>query len=130
MNQKVKYLFNCTMKSIRNEGFSCPSCGCSNAAIVTRKYLVTALKRCECCQLLFRTPATNSKENASFYQEKYTQGFTTDCPSDDLLSTYLEHCFTGGEKDYSHYIDIVLAAGGNKGDRLFDFGCSWGYGSW
>jgi 2-polyprenyl-3-methyl-5-hydroxy-6-metoxy-1,4-benzoquinol methylase len=79
---------------------------------------------------LFRTPTTSSKENASFYQEEYTQGFTTDCPSDDVLSKYLERSFVGGEKDYSNYIDILFAAGGKKGDRLFDFGCSWGYGSW
>ncbi len=130
MKQKVKYLLTCTTKNIRYEGFSCPSCGCLNATVVARKYLVTALRRCECCQLLFRTPTTNSEENASFYQEEYTQGFTTDCPLDVSLSKLLERNFAGGEKDYSNYIDVVLAAGGKKGDRLFDFGCSWGYGSW
>ena len=130
MKQKLKYLFACTTKNIRREGFSCPSCGCSNATVVSRKYLVTALRRCESCQLLFRTPTTNSEENASFYQEEYTQGFTTDCPSEDVLSKYLERGFSGGEKDYSNYIAVVLAGGGKEGGRLFDFGCSWGYGSW
>lgn len=62
MNQKVKYLLTCTIKNIRQEGFSCPSCGSSKATVVVRKYLVAALKRCECCQLLFRTPTTNSEE--------------------------------------------------------------------
>ena len=109
MKQKLKYLFACTTKNIRREGFSCPSCGCSNATVVSRKYLVTALRRCESCQLLFRTPTTNPEENASFYQEEYTQGFTTDCPSEDVLSQYLERGFSGGEKDYSNYIDIVPA---------------------
>jgi SAM-dependent methyltransferase len=130
MKQKMKYLVTCAMKNIRNDGFSCPSCGCANSTVTARKYLVTALRRCERCQLLFRTPTTSSVENASFYQEEYTQGFTTDCPSDDDLSILLERGFAGGEKDYSKYIDVVLAAGGEKGDRLFDFGCSWGYGSW
>lgn len=130
MNQKLKYLLTCTKKIVRHEGFSCPSCACANATVVARKYLVTALRRCECCQLLFRTPTTNPEENASFYQEEYRQGFTTDCPADAVLSNFLERSFAGGEKDYSNYIDVVLAAGGKKGDRLFDFGCSWGYGSW
>jgi 2-polyprenyl-3-methyl-5-hydroxy-6-metoxy-1,4-benzoquinol methylase len=130
MKQKLKYLFTCIRKHISREGFSCPSCGCAESRVVARKYLVTELRRCEDCQLLFRTPTTTSEENASFYQEEYTQGFTTDCPSDDLLSKYLESEFSGGEKDYSDYIDVVLAAGGKTGDRLFDFGCSWGYGSW
>ncbi len=130
MKQKVKYLSVCIRKRVTHEGFSCPSCGCVSSAVVSRKYLITALRRCEECQLLFRTPTTNAKENASFYQEQYTQGFTTDCPTDELLTNYLEKGFLGAEKDYSTYIDVICAAGGRKGDRLFDFGCSWGYGSW
>lgn len=130
MKQKAKYLLTCIKKHISKEGFSCPSCGGEKSTVLTRSYTVTALRRCECCQLLFRTPTTTTEENASFYQEEYTQGFTTDCPSDDVLSKYLECGFAGGKKDYSHYIDVLLAAGGKKGDRLFDFGCSWGYGSW
>lgn len=130
MNQKIKYLLTCTTKNIIREGFLCPSCRCPNATVITRKYLVTTLRRCERCQLLFRAPTTNSEENASFYQEEYTQGFTTDCPSDEVLFRYLERGFAGGEKDYSNYIDVVFSAGGKKGYRLFDFGCSWGYGSW
>jgi 2-polyprenyl-3-methyl-5-hydroxy-6-metoxy-1,4-benzoquinol methylase len=110
--------------------FSCPSCGCNKSTKIQSKYIVTALRRCEYCQLLFRTPITTFEENKIFYQENYNQGFTTDCPSDHLLSMYLECGFNGGQKDYSKYIDVVKAAGGKKGDRLFDFGCSWGYGSW
>jgi 2-polyprenyl-3-methyl-5-hydroxy-6-metoxy-1,4-benzoquinol methylase len=112
------------------EGFSCPSCGCTNSMVVSRKYLMTALRRCKNCQLLFRTPTTSSEENALFYQKEYTQGFTTECPSDEILAKHLESGFAGGEKDYSIYIDVIAAAGGKRGARLFDFGCSWGYGSW
>ena len=130
MRQKGKYLLTCLRKTAIHEGFSCPSCGHAESTVVSRKYLVTALRRCKQCQLLFRTPTTTAKENASFYQQEYTQGFTTDCPSDELLSKYLEKGFTGGEKDYSDYISIICAAGGVSGNRLFDFGCSWGYGSW
>lgn len=130
MSQKFKYLIACTKKNLFNEGRSCPSCGCSKSTFVARKFLVTALRRCDKCQMLFRTPTTTAQENASFYQEEYSQGFTTDCPTDDVLSGLMERGFAGAEKDYSAYIDVVLVAGGRKGDRLLDFGCSWGYGSW
>ena len=42
----------------------------------------------------------------------------------------MQENFASMHKDYSNFIDIICAAGGKKGDRLFDFGCSWGYGSW
>lgn len=91
---------------------------------------MTALHRCQGCQLLFRVPTTSAKEDASFYQQEYAEGFTTDCPSSIILDQYLCKQFVGTEKDYTDYINIISAAGGRHGDRLFDFGCSWGYGSW
>lgn len=130
MKQKVKYLQTCLRKNVMNEGFSCPSCGQADSSVVSRKYLVTALRRCKNCQLLFRTPTTSAQESAAFYQDEYTQGFTTDCPSDELLAKLLENKFKNSGKDYSTYIDVICAAGGVDGSRLFDFGCSWGYGSW
>lgn len=130
MNQKIDYLITCIRKQYAHEGFSCPSCGFSDSAVVDRKYLVTALRRCKNCQLLFRAPTTTSAENASFYQKAYTQGFTTDIPSDEQLKTFLSKGFLGTERDYSTYIDIVRRANGKNGNKVFDFGCSWGYGSW
>ncbi len=130
MKQKFDYLITCTKKQFKSEGFSCPSCGYSDSTVIDRKYMVTSLRRCKRCQLLFRAPTTTSKENASFYQKAYTQGFTTDLPSDDQLKTYLSKAFLGTERDYSTYIDIVRKANGKNGNKVFDFGCSWGYGSW
>lgn len=130
MKQKIKYLATCIRKQYAHEGFSCPSCGHSDSVGVDRKYLVTALRRCKHCQLLFRTPTTTSEENASFYQKKYTQNFVTDLPSDEQLETYISRGFLDTERDYSTYIDIVRRANGTNGNKVFDFGCSWGYGSW
>jgi 2-polyprenyl-3-methyl-5-hydroxy-6-metoxy-1,4-benzoquinol methylase len=127
---KVKYLADCIQKNTNSKYFVCPSCGCQASSIVSRKYLVTTLRRCDHCQLLFRTPTTGFEENATFYQEDYAEGFTTDCPTDELLSKYLETSFQGTEKDYSSYIEILHTAGVSPGNRVFDFGCSWGYGSW
>lgn len=92
--------------------------------------MVTQLMRCDECGLLFRVPTTSVGENAKYYQARYRQGFTTDMPEADELARLLETKFTGTEKDYSRFDGIFAALGVNKGARIFDFGCSWGYGSW
>ncbi len=51
-------------------------------------------------------------------------------PDKEQLSTYLDSGFSDTEKDFSTYISVLEAIGAKKGDSLFDFGCSWGYGSW
>lgn len=130
MRQRLNFLSASLKKTLAREGLSCPSCGCSRSSLIARKYVVAALRRCEACQLLFRTPTTSADESASFYQGTYSQGFTTDCPSDPLLSNYLATGFGTTGKDYASYLDVIMAARGVKGGTLFDFGCSWGYGSW
>ncbi len=130
MKGKIRYLYVSAKKQLAGVGFQCPSCGCKDSAIVSRKYLVTSLRRCRECYLLFRAPTTSEEESLLFYQKDYSQGFTTDCPSHELLQKYLKRGFAGTEKDYKKYIEVIFAAGGKKGDKLFDFGCSWGYGSW
>ncbi len=130
MKQKLNYLITCMKKKFKDEGFSCPSCGHFDSTVMDKKYWATSLCRCKHCQLLFRAPTTTLEENVSFYQKAYTQGFTTDLPSDEQLKAYLSKDFLGTERDYSTYIDIVRKASGTNGNKVFDFGCSWGYGSW
>lgn len=130
MKQKIRYLLTCARNNLAEMRFVCPSCGYSCSEVVDRKYFVTSLRRCKQCHLLFRAPTTTADENASFYQEEYAQGFTTDYPNSQQLKTYLDKGFSGTEKDYSTYLEVVRGAGGESGNRLFDFGCSWGYGSY
>jgi len=130
MNTKLNYLITCASKLTSKERFNCPSCGSENAATVARKYVVTTLRRCSRCGLQFRAPTTTSAENAAFYQESYRQGFTSDTPTDEALQKLIANNFAGREKDYSNYLKVLAALGGKPGDRLLDFGCSWGYGSW
>jgi 2-polyprenyl-3-methyl-5-hydroxy-6-metoxy-1,4-benzoquinol methylase len=83
--------------------------------------------------LLYRTPTTTIEENKDFYQEEYTQGFTTDCPNDDKLNELISNNFRNTEKDYSKIIEIlnILDLKSNTNvSSLFDYGCSWGYGSY
>ncbi len=97
--------------------------------VVDRKYLITQLRRCKNCRLLFRTPTDKPNFNASFYERNYRQGFTTELPSDEALSEMTRSCFAGSEKDYSYYIDVLTQLL-PRGASVFDYGCSWGYGSY
>jgi len=128
--QKLKYLLLCCRKYIFHNGFACPSCGARLSQIVDRKYFVTALRRCETCRLLFRTPTTTPDENKRFYQEEYVEGFTTKLPTQEELSALMVAGFKDTQKDYSIYQKILASLGCVKGASLLDFGCSWGYGSW
>jgi SAM-dependent methyltransferase len=75
-------------------------------------------------------PKDEAPRSAAFYQEEYTQGFTTDCPSDTVLASLVASRFADSEKDFTPYVEVLRAAGLRAGDAILDFGCSWGYGSW
>ncbi|MHB8837661.1 MAG: class I SAM-dependent methyltransferase [Gemmatimonadaceae bacterium] len=91
--------------------------------------MVTTLRRCAECRLLFRAPTTTVVENRHLYQRKYKEGFTTDCPSDEVLAELVRSNFQNHRKSYAGYIALLDALGASGGQRLFDFGCSWGYGA-
>jgi len=128
--RKIDYLFNCIRKHIKSEGFRCPNCGASGGAIVDRKYLVTSLRRCASCLLLYRTPTDSADENKIFYNEEYKQGLTTDIPNDDRINELISSQFVGSDVDYTQYINILSHINPGKNCHLFEYGCSWGYGSW
>jgi hypothetical protein len=92
--------------------------------------LVTELRCCSHCYLRFRVPKDDTFRAARFYNNDYSQGFTTDLPTDDDLHFLLQTAFSGSQKDYTLYIDVMQAFGVTPGSTVFDFGCSWGYGSW
>ena len=130
---KFKYLLICLKKFLTKKGLDCPSCKSNENLIVDKKYFITSLKRCENCMLLYRTPTTTIEENKDFYQEEYTQGFTTDCPNDDKLNELISNNFRNTEKDYSKIIEILNILNikfDTNVPTLFDYGCSWGYGSY
>jgi hypothetical protein len=75
-------------------------------------------------------PRDHGLDTDEFYQGEYSEGFTTDCPSEDVLSKLIAQKFSGSEKDFSTYIGVLKSLGMEEGDSLLDFGSSWGYGSW
>ena len=129
MIPRLKYFLTSLGLTLLRARVCCPSCGSDAGELVARKYAVTTLRRCSQCRLLFRAPTTSANRQAVFYQRDYRQGFTTDLPGEELLKRYLDAEFRGTEKDYSPYLRVLDAIGANKGQALFDLGCSWGYGS-
>ena len=103
---KLNYFLISLKKFLTKRGLGCPSCNSGDAETVDKKYIVTSLKRCKLCMLLYRTPGTTIDENKIFYQEKYSHGFTTDCPNDEKLNELISNNFKNTVKDYSKYIEI------------------------
>jgi 2-polyprenyl-3-methyl-5-hydroxy-6-metoxy-1,4-benzoquinol methylase len=130
MLSKLRYVFTCASKMGDRRRSTCPSCGSAGSTLVARKYLVTALRRCGECKLMFRTPTTTAEENRVFYQDLYSQGSVTDMPDDERLKSLVDSGFAGSDRDFSPYVKVLRALGMEPGARILDFGCSWGYGSW
>jgi 2-polyprenyl-3-methyl-5-hydroxy-6-metoxy-1,4-benzoquinol methylase len=129
LKNKSRFFLSSLAKTLTGRHNNCPSCGGSPAETLDHKAFVTAFRRCSQCKLLYRTPTSNDQENEAFYQEDYTEGFTTDLPSPSELKKLLESKFADSEKDYTHYLAVLSALGVTPGARVFDYGCSWGYGS-
>jgi 2-polyprenyl-3-methyl-5-hydroxy-6-metoxy-1,4-benzoquinol methylase len=127
---KLRYLTRSVARLSDAERFRCPNCASSVSKVVDKKYIITKLCRCNECSLLFRTPTDEPVVNERFYEGEYSQGFTTTMPSADELRKLKESNFAGSEKDYSYYIHVLKSLGMESGARVFDFGCSWGYGTY
>ena len=127
---KLSYLAKTLSKQFKKSAYWCPNCGEKNSFVIERKYFITSLRRCGRCGIMYRAPSDSISDNEKFYNDDYEQGFTTDMPDELSLRTMLEDNFKAGEKDYSYYISVIDMLGYKAGCRLFDFGCSWGYGSY
>ncbi len=66
-----------------------------------------------------------------FYQTSYAQkGLTTELPSISDLQVLKNANFADTNKDLSRLIYLLKHLGIGEGQRVLDFGCSWGYGLW
>jgi len=130
VSTRIRYLATSCFHQCTRARFLCPSCQSAKSELIERKWLVTSLRRCSKCQLLFRTPTTTSAENRLFYQEEYTQGTMTDTPSQERLEGLKKAGFKGSDRDFAFPLEVLAALGAKRGQRVFDYGCSWGYGSW
>src|SRR6266404_3437832 len=127
---KMRYFLSSAAQRASSFAFRCTNCGSDEYMTADNKYLVTALRRCKNCQLMYRVPPDSDHENFDFYQKAYRQGFTTEVPSEEILEQLIATKFAGTQKCYRAYISVLRQLGLESGARIFDYGCSWGYGSW
>jgi len=130
VRRKAGYLGRSVARGLRRSTKDCPSCGTGQSDVVSRKYLVTALRRCHACQLLFRAPIDNPVEVRKFYEDRYESGLTTDTPDPCELEELKRNGFAETSKNFARYVNLLRAFGCGSGSRLLDLGCSWGYGAW
>lgn len=127
---KIKYL----LKSILNffSERKCPYCANSHISVIDRKYLVTTLLKCNCCNLMFRHPMDSEKFNLKFYNRGYSQsGITTDLPSRSELDLLIKNKFANTNRSIKDLKEIIQAIDGRFINRkILDYGCSWGYTTW
>jgi SAM-dependent methyltransferase len=75
-----------------------------------------------------RVPTDTPAASLDFYQDDYSQGYTTDCPGPEELKKLIASGFASSERDYSRYIALLRRLNVPSGAKVLDFGCSWGYG--
>lgn len=75
---RIAYLLLSLMRRLQAGFDQCPNCGSRRYRRIQRKYLVTTLRRCEDCRLLYRYPIDRPQAARRFYQRSYRQGFTTE----------------------------------------------------
>jgi 2-polyprenyl-3-methyl-5-hydroxy-6-metoxy-1,4-benzoquinol methylase len=126
---KLGYFLRSAAQFSNAEAARCRNCGSVSSTEKDRKYFVTRLLRCHDCQLMFRAPTDSEEFNHVFYNFHYQQGTTTTCPTDAAIAELKSLMFRNTEQDYAGYIGFLARHGVRKG-QLFDFGCSWGYGSY
>jgi len=126
---KLNYLLRSAARYPIPAASTCPNCGATESSEIDRKFVVTTLRRCATCQLMFRAPTDSEEFNRVFYNFHYQQGTAMICPSEAEIAALKASNFAGSERDFAGYV-AFLESHGIAGGRLFDFGCSWGYGSY
>jgi 2-polyprenyl-3-methyl-5-hydroxy-6-metoxy-1,4-benzoquinol methylase len=130
VSSKLGYFARSLQKRAGGHQSRCPGCGSSEGSVIDRKAGVTELVECSHCSLLYRTPTDARQESHDFYQTDYAEGFTTELPADEELRRLKETDFRDAAASYSVYLDVLQALRVGEGSRIFDYGCSWGYGSY
>ncbi len=74
---KLHYLRQMFLNSFKLKKFNCPNCDNPKNKVLERKFLITTLRRCQNCYLMYRAPTLNEEESNKFYQKSYSQGFTS-----------------------------------------------------
>ncbi|MER8639785.1 class I SAM-dependent methyltransferase [Mesorhizobium sp. M1365] len=130
IEERLQYFASQVRRRWKNVSNECPNCKGLAYRTLDRKLVVIELRECMRCKLMYRFPADTNDDNYEFYQKQYSQGFTTDLPDKDTLTELCRSNFAGHEKSYAGLIELIERLGFGPGARIFDFGSSWGFGSW
>tara|TARA_B100000315_G_scaffold258560_1_gene311185 strand:+ start:1915 stop:2811 length:897 start_codon:yes stop_codon:yes gene_type:complete len=122
----LSFAFKTLTRLVTAQPRDCPYCGARETQLLARKKLLLELRRCPDCLLKFRYPKEDARSNLEFYQEEYSEGMTTEMPSDAEIARLMETNFAGSDRDLS--INVGLVDRHARKGRLLDYGCSWGYG--
>jgi hypothetical protein len=71
---KSSYLLRCLAAQFAAARYRCPNCGGTASRIVDRKFVITQLRHCGTCQLLFRTPTDRPESNRAYYEARRSAG--------------------------------------------------------
>ena len=127
--EKIKYLL-WAARRWPSADRTCPGCQAAGAQLLKRKYAVTSLYRCNTCRLMFRVPKGSLVDDALFYEAGYEQGSTTELPDEVRLEVLKDNWFRDIGQNYAGHIAVLQAIGIEPGCTVYDYGSSWGYGSW
>jgi len=124
--QRPAYLAWASLARCASRFPACPQCSSPVSARVDRKNVVTELRRCRSCHLMYRIRHDSPAFNRWFCNRFYRQGFTMDVLDQASLDAMLAIGFRDTPKDFGRYIDALRIVGARPGQRLFDYGASWG----
>ena len=65
-----------------------------------------------------------------FHRRDYNQGAITSLPESDELAVLIKTGFRNSPLDYDRFIKVLERLKFGQGSRVYEFGCSWGYGAW
>jgi SAM-dependent methyltransferase len=127
---RVIYFFVLIFKTIFHKPLLCPHCKTNHGKIVGTKHLFMKIKHCPECELYFVDPMLDFSFTRFIYSTKlYSEiDLATDLPDSESLSSFLANNFRGTNKDYSQRINLIKRL--PVGNRLLEFGSSWGYFLW
>ncbi|WP_435152056.1 hypothetical protein ACIJYB_02715 [Candidatus Pelagibacter bacterium nBUS_44] len=114
---RIKYFSSSFIKNFFRRNKQCTYCNSLQYKVISKKFFVTKLVRCENCKFMFRIPTTTVKENDAYYQDKYTGGgqdliddkdnFTVDIPKEFQKNNLKFIDFKNTDRDYSKYISVL-----------------------
>ena len=109
---------------------ACPYCQSRAYSFIERKKMLIEARECCDCGLIYRWPIDQKRDNRLFYENAYEKiEKNISAPPKDLLQQLIQQRFKNSPWDKTHRVEFIKRLA-ERGGRLLDFGCSWGYGAY